>query len=251
MTVAGLALLTFCWLRKKEVRLRWKEFLVLAVSGNLIWTLGHGLFLWAEQYVESSYAALVIGLIPIWTALFQAGLDRKKPSRLLIGSFILAMIGLLFLFKNSLSIGIEFTLIPSLFMLVGSFNWALGTLIQKRVPIRQGILTSSAYQQFFAAIGFWIVSLMLKEPFPNPSPEALWAWGYLLIFGSFVAFSCYVAAVRHLPASLSTTFAYVCPIIAVILGRLILNEPITLLKVTGMAFILLGVIGIFRDQRAL
>jgi len=248
-TLAGFILLAICVILKKQIQINGKEFLVLALSANLIWTFGHGLYLWAEQYVESSYAALVTGFIPIFTALFQVILDKKRISKLLVVSILSSMTGLFFLVKHSFNSGTEFVLVPSLFMLLGAFNWALGTIIQKRVKIRQSILTSAAYQQIFAAIGFWIVALILKEPVPSPTSEALWAWAYLLVFGSFIAFSCYVAAVRHLPENISTTFAYICPIIAVILGWLILNEAITLYKVIGMIFILLGVIGIFRDQK--
>jgi drug/metabolite transporter (DMT)-like permease len=247
LAVAGVILLVICRLVGKNIKINWGEALILATSGILIWVGANGLALWAEQFIESSYAALIFGLIPIWTALFQAILNKKGFSKRLLFSLTASILGLFLLLKNSLTLGDGSLLIPSIILVFGSINWTCGTLIQKRFSYRQGILVSSAYQQIFGAIGFTFVSLVLNEPFPNPSTEALLAWGYLLIFGS-LGFSCYVAAVRYLPTNISSTFAYICPIIAVILGRLILNEPITLLKLGGMGFILVGVYGIFRDQ---
>ena len=91
-------------------------------------------------------------------------------------------------------------------------------------------------------------SLSLGEPLPAPTTPAWIAWGYLVIFGSIIAFTSYVYAIRSLPTKIVMTYAYVNPIIAVFLGWLILDEKITSWTLSGAVLIILGVIGVFRDQ---
>jgi len=83
------------------------------------------------------------------------------------------------------------------------------------------------------------------EPLPRPTPEAWAAWTYLMVVGSLVAFSCFVYALKVLPTSVVMTYAYVNPAIAVLLGWLILGEPITGYTLAGMALIIAGVYGVF------
>lgn len=83
---------------------------------------------------------------------------------------------------------------------------------------------------------------------PAPSPEAWWAWGYLVVFGSIFAFTSFLTAMRLLPTSIVTTYAYVNPVIAVFLGWLILREPVGIWTITGTLLVLLSVAGVFRNQ---
>jgi drug/metabolite transporter (DMT)-like permease len=101
----------------------------------------------------------------------------------------------------------------------------------------------------FGAIGFAIVALLLKEPLPTPTQEAWIAWGYLVIFGSLFAFTAYVTALRLLPTRIVMTYAYVNPVLAVLLGYLVLGESITVWTVAGTALVLLGVAGVFRERQ--
>ena len=83
---------------------------------------------------------------------------------------------------------------------------------------------------------------------PSPTMDAWLAWGYLVIFGSLLAFTSFVSALQILPTNLVTTYAYVNPVIAVLLGWLILKEPITIWTVTGGLLVILGVMGMFREN---
>jgi drug/metabolite transporter (DMT)-like permease len=93
----------------------------------------------------------------------------------------------------------------------------------------------------------WLVvgALLLREPLPHPTKEAWVAWGYLVIVGG-LGFTAYVQALRLLPISLATTYAYVNPVIAVFLGWLILGEPITVWTLAGAALVVVGVAGVLR-----
>ena len=83
---------------------------------------------------------------------------------------------------------------------------------------------------------------------PRPTPEAWAAWIYLVVFGSLLAYTCFVYALRLLPTTVVMTYAYVNPVIAVLLGWVILSEPITRYTVVGMILIVGGVYGVFRDK---
>ena len=87
-----------------------------------------------------------------------------------------------------------------------------------------------------------------NEPLPDPSREAWLAWAYLLIFGSIIAFTSYVKVLQLLPMSIAMTIAYVNPVIAVLLGAMILGESITITTVAGAALVLIGVAGVFRSR---
>jgi drug/metabolite transporter (DMT)-like permease len=87
--------------------------------------------------------------------------------------------------------------------------------------------------------------LLSGEPWPQPAASAWLGWAYLVVFGSLISFTSFLAAVRTLPISVVMTYAYVNPVIAVILGWLVLGERITISTVLGMALILIGVFGVF------
>ena len=97
-------------------------------------------------------------------------------------------------------------------------------------------------------LGFLILVLVFREPKPTPTDQAMLAWGYLVLFGSVIGFTSFVQVLRLLPMSIAMTYAYVNPVIAVLLGALILGEPITLWTVSGAALVILGVAGVFRDR---
>ena len=108
---------------------------------------------------------------------------------------------------------------------------------------------SSAWQQMSGGFGLTLFAILSHEPLPTPTNEAWVAWGYLVIFGSVIAFTSYVKALRLLPMGIVMTYAYVNPVIAIILGWFILDEPITRFTIGGTLLVVLGVMGIFREKK--
>ena len=248
LLIGGAVLLSWAALRRRRVRLTRSELGVLAASGILLWFGSNALVTWAETRADSGFAALIIGSVPLWVALMEARLDRRSPPPLLIASILvgLAGIGLLsapVLMSRDPSDGIS---LGSL--LVATVSWSAGTLLQRRRPVGVVPQVSSAYQQLLAAIPYGLAAILTGEPKPQPTGEALAAWGYLVVFGSILAFTSYVAAIQLLPTRVVVTNAYVNPVIAVILGSLVLGEPITGWTLGGMVCILLGVAGVFRQS---
>jgi drug/metabolite transporter (DMT)-like permease len=232
-------------LRKKKILPSKEDLLVLAASGLLFWIGGNGLVILAEQRLDSGLAALVVATMPIWVALYESVLDRKLPSPILTVSLITGFGGIVILSYPVLTSGIRADVLSILALLLASLSWSCGLVLQARKPVSVSRGVSSGYQQLFGGLFYTLIALLLREPLPAPTQEAWLAWGYLVLFGSIIAFTSFVNALQLLPASLVTTYAYVNPVIAVFLGWLILREPISGWMVAGGLFVLLGVSGIF------
>jgi drug/metabolite transporter (DMT)-like permease len=129
-----------------------------------------------------------------------------------------------------------------------SIFWTGGAVWQQRESKVESARVRSAYQHLFGAIGFLALTLVMGEPRPAPTPEAWIGWGYLVIFGSLIGFTSFISALRLLPVNLAMTHAFVNPVIAVILGAIILGEPVTGWTIAGAALIILGVAGVFQNR---
>ena len=133
---------------------------------------------------------------------------------------------------------------------VALLSWSIGSAIQLRNPLGLSTFASSGYQQLFGTIGFFVLLTATGEPTPQPTAEAWWAWGYLVIFGSVIGFTSFVYALRTLPVPVVMTYGFVNPVIAVFLGWFFLGEAITPTTLAGTALILAGVGGVFREKHA-
>jgi drug/metabolite transporter (DMT)-like permease len=244
--VAGAFLLLLGVMRGKDIRPGKKDLKVLIASGFLLWIGGNGLVVLAEQRIDSGIAALVVASTPIWVAFFESVIDKRMPSLLLIASLIVGFSGIIVLSFPMLTSGVRADVLSILAVLLASFSWSSGLVLQTRQPVNLSRGVSSAYQQLFGGVFFVLIALIVREPLPVPTTEAWLAWGYLVVFGSILAFTAFVSALQVLPTSLVTTYAYVNPVIAVFLGWMILSEPITPWTVVGGLFVLAGVTGIFR-----
>jgi drug/metabolite transporter (DMT)-like permease len=248
--LAGGFLLVWSAIRRERLRLSRPELLTMISAGVLLWLLGNGLVMFGEKRADSGITALIIAGVPIWVSVIEAIWDRKLPSLLLIGSLLIGAAGIVFLTMPLLKTGVRADVVSVIALLAASISWATGTFIQSRQRIQLAPTVNSGYQMLFGGIGFIIAALALGEPLPNPIPEAWAAWGYLVVFGSIIAFTSYIQAIRLLPTNIVTTYSYVNPIIAVILGAVILGEKITPWTIGGAALVLLGVMGVFRSHRS-
>jgi drug/metabolite transporter (DMT)-like permease len=247
--VAGLALLAFTRALGHRIRPTRHETLVLALSGLALWLGGNGLVAWAEQRADSGYAAVLIGSTPIFVALLESRIDRRRPSLLLIASLLVGLAGVAVLSAPTLSRGDPLDLASVAALLGASIVWAFGTVLQRRRPVGVTPLVSSAYQMLWGGLGFLVVLLVAREPLPTPTTEAWLAWGYLVVFGSWLGFTSYIQVLRRLPTNLAMTYSYVNPVIAVLLGSALLGEALSLSTLLGVALVLAGVAGVFQDRR--
>ena len=245
---ASAILFILAWLAKQRLRPTRQELLVVAGAGLLLWTGGNGLLTWSEQRVHAGPAALVIATVPVWASLTEAYLDRRRLSLLLIVSLGVALLGVAALSVPFLTSGVRADGLSMATLLLAALSWAAGTVLQSRRSVKLEIYSNAAYQTLFGALGILTVSLLLGESAPSPVPEAWIAWAYLIVFGSLIGFTSYLQTIRLLPLSVATTHTYVNPVVAVVLGAILLSEPITTYTLVGTGLVLLGVVGDFRDR---
>jgi drug/metabolite transporter (DMT)-like permease len=250
MGVAGALLLGWAWLKKYKLRPSKGELFVLVVSGLLLMAGGNGMVVWAEQRAESTLAALLVAASPIWTAIIEAAVDRKMPSGKLLGSLLVGFVGIAPLAIPGSMEGISTDLWSTLALLFAGFSWSLGSVLQARRPVSLRPLVSSGYQMVLGSTGLLALMLLMNEPAPHPTTEAWLALGYMIFFGSVLAFTAYVTALKTLPIKIVMTYTYVNPVIALLLGWALLGEQMTWWMIGGMGLVLLGVWGVFRERYA-
>ncbi len=207
---------------------------------------GNGLVVWAEQFIPSSLAALLIASMPLWSLAFEAATPAgDRPTLLGAAGITLGFLGVVTLFWPSLQAGDAHHLLAQAMVVLGTMTWALGTLIARRVSLPRSGLFNSGFTMLSAGIAFIGVSFGFGEPakvhWAQIPVEAWVAVAYLVVFGSCIAFSAFAWLNRHAPADLTSTYAYVNPVVAIILGYLLLQEPVTAWTMAGSALIILSV----------
>lgn len=246
--IAGGLLIAWGAWRRMRIRLTRAELVTLAIAGLLMWPGANGLVNWAEQRADSSYAALLVGALPIWTVVIEMILNRKRPSWRLLVSLLVGFVGLGTLTAPKLAIAGGADALTVIALLVAPITWAAGSILQLRRPVGTSPIVSAAYLHLFGGVGFAALFLWTHEPIPAPSLGAWGALAYLIVAGSIGGFTSFVRTLHLLPLSVVMTYAYVNPAIAVLLGWVFLREQITPLTLAGMVLILVGVYGVFRER---
>jgi drug/metabolite transporter (DMT)-like permease len=252
LRVLAAAVILIGWglIRGRRILPSQRDIIVLAAAGFLLWIGGNGLVIIAEKRVDSSLAALIISITPIWVAVIDSILDKRLPSIQFVLALITGFGGVLLLSYPVITSGIRADILSLMYLFLATISWSSGLVLQSRRPVDLHRGVSSGFQQLFGGIFFVLLALIAKEQLPTPTTEAWLAWSYLVIFGSLLAFTSFVTALQLLPTSIVTTYAYVNPVIAVLLGWLILGEPITIWIIGGGVLVIIGVMGIFRDNKS-
>lgn len=246
---AGAILFGWAVVARKGLRVGRRELGVLFVSGVLLWLGGNGMVSWAERRAESGYSALLIAALPLWVAIMESIIDRRPPTLRLIAALLIGLAGVGVLNGPVILEGSGEDVWAALALITAAIAWGMGAIFQRRKALSLEPEVSSAYQHVFGGLALSLAALMTGEPRPDPIPQAWAAWGYLVVFGSMFAFTSFIKALRLLPTNVVMTYAYVNPVVAVILGRMILNEPITRWTLGGSVLIILGVMGVFHERR--
>jgi len=250
MRVVAASLLLFAWaaLRRHRLLPTRREMIVLAGTGQLMWVGANGLVTWAETHADSGLAALLVAVMPIWSATAEAILDRRMPSPKMIGSLLIGIAGVGVLSWPVIRAGDASDLWAVVALMIAPITWAIASIWMARRRPDLSVQSISAWQHLWGGVGFAAAILLLGESWTPPSSEAWWAWGYLTLFGSVIAFTAFVAALRLLPTQLVMTYAYANPVIAVFLGWLVIAEPVTGWTLAGAALVLAGIAGVFNNR---
>ncbi|HEV3480024.1 MAG TPA: EamA family transporter [Gaiellaceae bacterium] len=239
--VAGTLLFGWVWWRRGgRLALGRREWGAAFVFGGLLFLVSHGGLAWEQQDVPSGVAALLVGTIPLWFAILaRLAFGERLGGRALMG-LVLGFAGLALLVDPSGEEGAE--PVGALVIALGAFTWAAGSLAARRLPLPNDTLLSAAMGML--AGGFLLAAVSgVGGEFDDVhvTAEALAAIGYMVVVGSLIGFSAYVWLLKVAPASTVSTYAYVNPVIAVLLGWAFNDEVITGRTVVAGAAIVVGV----------
>lgn len=218
----------------------------IAIAAFLMIVLGNGGVVWAEQYVASGLTAVIIAIVPFWNVLIERllGIDTPPNRRTWIGLGI-GFAGIVVLVWPELFTGGQHGpgfLAGVLVLQVSCVGWAVGTAYTKRNTVSASPLATSAMQMLASGVIFIVIGSVTGEwSRLTFTPRSFSAWLYLVIVGSVVAYSAYVYALKYLPVSTVSLYSYVNPLIAVVLGSLVLSEPFSSRTLVASALVLVGV----------
>jgi len=251
---AGIIMLVYCAFSGRRIRLTMKDALLLLVMGMLLLTGGNMLLAYSEQYLPSGLAALIVAVVPLWVALIEGFIlrgDRLKGWGWM--GLVLGFVGLIVLLwpqlapvirqglpQNSLN---KMFLFSSGALMFGSLCWSVGSIISRRTQLAVDPFAATAWEMTLGGVVNMIIAFAL-----NDQHKVVWtargvgATVYLTIFGSLVGFTAYIWLLEHVPTAKVATYAYVNPVVAVLLGWLILHEEVNRYILLGAVIIVSAVV---------
>jgi drug/metabolite transporter (DMT)-like permease len=222
----------------------WKS---AAVTGVLMLGVGNGAVMWAELSVPTGIVALIVSSVPIWVVMMDwLRPGGRRPRLSVFIGLALGLIGMVILIGPKAIIGQgHIDEVGALVLLIGSLSWALGTILRKRSSRSGSPLVFSAMQMLSAGAAMVIMSVAMGEPGRfSLAAVTLQSWlsfAYLAIAGSIIGYTAYIYLLNVVSAAKAATYAYVNPIIAVLLGWAFINEPIGARTLAAATVILAGV----------
>ena len=249
-TVAGGILLAWAYMRGfRPTRQQWLSGIIV---GALFFLLGHGSLHWAEQYVGSGLAALLMATEPIFILILTWLMGQQKISRLSALGLALGVAGVAALTGAELTKGSS--LVGFVAVLVGSFSWAAGVAVSPRLKLPTDALARTALPLVCGATMLLIAAGITGEfhsmHWSSISLRSVLGLGYLITFGSIVAFTAYTWLLQECPPTLVATHTYANPVVAVLLGWLLAGEPLTLRLALASVAILGAIVLIRRGERS-
>lgn len=249
--IAGL--ITMIWaVWKKENLMDWVSVKLAAVSGFLILFIGNGMVIFVEQYVGSAWVAIIISAAPLWYVIYDKPHWKENfSSKSILTGLFLGLIGIFLLFLPNISPTYKTDRNPyervALFaLIIGSMSWVVGSLYAKYKKTEAPAAVNTGWQMFFAGIYFLIGAVFTGEfktfQLAAVPLEAWYSISYLIIFGSILAYSCFVWLMEVRSPAQVSTYAYVNPVVAVLLGVFLDAERVNSLQISGLFVILLSVL---------
>jgi drug/metabolite transporter (DMT)-like permease len=216
-----------------------------AIVGTLLLAGGNGGVVLAELRIPSGVAAVLVATTPIWLAVFDAILTRRRPSALVIGGLVAGIIGVAVLLAPVEGFG-ELDPLGVGLVIVAEIAWASGSLYARHAPLPRSGLLLTGMEMVAGGAALLLAGTLLGELGQADvgafSLRSLLAVGYLIVFGSIVAFTAYTWLLANTSVAIVGTHAYVNPVVAVALGAILLSEPITPRMIIASVIIIAAVV---------
>ena len=225
-----------------------REWMSASLLAFLIFVVDYGLLFWAEQRVPSGLAEVIMATIPVFMALSEiVFLRTQRVTVRLTLALLIGIAGVAVLVSHSLNLGgapIDRT--GAMALIIGSISWSVASALTRKLPLPSSKVMSSAAQMFAGGVLLTVASAAFGE-FRNFHPRAvsLGAWFsllYLIVAGSIAGFTAYVWLIHHESPTKVGTYAYVNPVVAVILGYFLAGEELGMRTILGTAFVLVSVV---------
>ena len=248
-------LLLYGWLRMRGgAKPEWRHWKSAAVIGGLLLLGGNGLVTWAEQRVPSGLAALIVSSVPIWMAIFE-GIEKKtRPSGLVIFGLLTGVAGIaLLVVPGRFGGNGHVDPLGAAALLTAALSWSFGSLYSRRAALPSSTLTATAMEMIAGGTLLWVVGLILGEGsrlhLSAISARSALSLAYLVIFGSLLGFSAYIWILKVSTPARVSTYAYVNPIVAVLLGAATAGEAITT-RILVAALVIVSAVALIIRARA-
>jgi drug/metabolite transporter (DMT)-like permease len=237
--------LLYAWARRRgdrpPTRKQWRAAVVV---GAFLLLGGNASVAWAEQWVPSGLAALLIGVMPIWMVALDWLRSGSRPSKQVVAGLLLGAVGVgLLVLPQGGGNGID--LLGAAALVLAAASWAWGSVISRSAPLPPSPFLATSMEMIAGGVGCLVVAAIAGElqdfSVAQVSGRAALAWLFLVVFGSLVAFTAYIWLLGVTSIAKAGTYAYVNPIVAVILGWAVLGERITARTVIAAIVILVGV----------
>lgn len=236
--------------------LRRRDLGICAASGLLMWVAGNGLATLASKHATSSFIVMAMGAIPLWSCLLDLLIARHVPSLRVVLGLVLGLFGLFLVVSPTLvdtghaiieaGYG-EFTV---LVLIAAGVSWSLGTIVQRPLMQRMPTEWAAAFQMLAAALLLTLFTGVEAAPLPEaPSTRQWLALGFLIVFASVIGLTSYIRVLRAFSPAVATTFAYVNPIIGVLLGWILLGETLAPLSLAGLTVVLTSIAIVLGGRR--
>ncbi len=251
----GLAgLLMYAWLRARNPRpFAGVNVPMMALAGILLSGIGNGFVIFAQQGIPSGIVALIVAAVPVLVLIFDwAFFSKRAPTKQALLGTAVAIAGVATIVMHTRSLSGNAHPLHLLAMIAATTGWSFGTLVQKRSANAATVLSFTCGQMLFGAAFQLLMSLVTGE-WPRFDPAAISLSGvlailYLVVFGSIVGLNCYLWLLTRVPAPKVATYALVNPVVALVLGAIVLGERVTLLATCAAVLVLVGVaLIVFQD----
>ena len=248
-TLAGAVLLPFAWrsgsreqrIADRPGRRQWGAMLLL---GAMLPAGGNGVVSWAERQLPSGIAALLVGTVPLWMVLVDALLTRRLPGTARWLALAVGLGGVAVL-SGGASSGVPVA--ATIAALLASLSWGTGSVLQGRLPVPARPLLMASMEMLCGGLLCAVIALVRGEltfDAGHVSAQSWWALAYLIGPGTLLAMTCYVFVLGRLSPTTASSYAFVNPVVAVLLGVLLLGERLTGRQALGAAIVVLAVAGL-------
>ena len=241
--ISGLLMLLWCSAGGRKIRVTKQDLGKLLALGILFLSVANIGVLWAEEYVPSGLTALIVAIVPIWVVVLETWVFRvgKMPARGVLG-LALGIAGMLILLWPKIASGTHLgrlELFGAAILIFASLSWALGSILSHRWTLSVDVFTSAAWQMLLGGLVNTTIAVSTGQ-FARATwaAPAIWAIAYLVVSGSLIGFTAYIWLLEHVPPPKVATYAYVNPIVAVVLGWLLLHETVDAYTLAGTVIII-------------